>query len=203
RETLSLLQIPAHKLIANTDYPYITARQLLVPHLASRITPDSCRFLRQQFLPHGIAAAIGPNPPARLYITRRAAATRKIINEAALIAYLETLGFCTVELESMPFQEQVALMSQATAVVAVHGSGLTNIVFCKPGTCVVELLSRNYLTPYYSFISKQVGLRYFCLLGENPEQREPGDYTDLGYMWEDIVIDLPALAKLLTFAELA
>lgn len=203
RETLSLLQIPAHKLLANSDYPYITARQLLVPYLASRITPDSCRFLRQQFLPHAMAAAIGPSPPTRLYITRRAAATRKIVNEADVVAYLETLGFCTIELESMPFQEQVALMAQATAVVAVHGSGLTNIVFCNPGTCVVELLSQNYLTPYYSFISKQVGLRYFCLLGENPEQREPGDYTDLSYMWEDIIIDLSALKNLLNFAGLA
>jgi capsular polysaccharide biosynthesis protein len=58
----------------------------------------------------------------------------------------------------MPFEEQIALFSRAKAIVAPHGSGLTNIIFCGSGTKVIELVSPNYIRHYYWAIAQQLNL---------------------------------------------
>lgn len=48
-------------------------------------------------------------------------------------------GLVVAELESMTFAEQVRLFRGARAIVAVHGAGLANMVFCRPGTTLIEV----------------------------------------------------------------
>ena len=93
-----------------------------------------------------IAAKLGsrlPPPtlcwPQKIYISRQRCNTRRLHNEAELLPLLLTFGYTTVLLEDLSLAEQIALFSQATHVMGVHGSGLANIIFCKPGTVVAEL----------------------------------------------------------------
>ncbi|NET56918.1 MAG: tetratricopeptide repeat protein, partial [Symploca sp. SIO2E6] len=93
-------------------------------------------------------------PPAlqkieRLYISRQSVANRLVINEKEVISFLEQFGFTSVSLESMSVRQQAALLAQAQVVVAPHGSGLTNTVFCSPGTKVIEIFSPNYVYHCY------------------------------------------------------
>jgi len=56
--------------------------------------------------------------------------------------------------------EQVALFMNASHIVAPHGGGLTNIVFCNAGCRVVELFGPKYVNPCYWSLAELVGLDY-------------------------------------------
>jgi capsular polysaccharide biosynthesis protein len=65
----------------------------------------------------------------RIYVGRRNATHRRVRNEDALVALLEGYGFRSVQLETLPFEEQVALFHRAEIVVGPHGAGLGTILF--------------------------------------------------------------------------
>ena len=60
-------------------------------------------------------------------------------------------------------REQVAVVRDARMVVAPHGAGLTNIVFCRPGTTVIELSTGFWWNPCYRYIASMRGLPYRLL----------------------------------------
>ena len=94
--------------------------------------------------------------------------------------------------------EQALLFSQAKVVIAPHGAGLTNIVFCNPNTKIVEFFSPNYLHPGYWRLSNQVGLEYYCLLGEKqPLATHSRPKTD------NISLNLDSLANIMKLANIS
>ncbi|MFB2898136.1 tetratricopeptide repeat protein [Aerosakkonemataceae cyanobacterium BLCC-F50] len=170
KETLNLLGIPETKILETHKYPHIQATKLVIPSFPSTIAwmPQwVCDFLRTQFLPQ--PAITKTEKIERLYISRKDTANRRIINEYEIIDLLEKLGFQSIVLESMSVIEQAALLTNAKVVIAPHGGGLTNIVFCQPGTKVIEIFSPNYVYPCYWLVSNLINLEYYYLLGENPE----------------------------------
>ncbi|MBF2048248.1 MAG: DUF563 domain-containing protein [Elainella sp. C42_A2020_010] len=195
RETLQILGIPSTKVLASDRHPHIQA-DLIVPAFPGHlgwIEPWVLAFLRQTFLP--IAAAMVPRQPLhqRIYISRNKAHHRRLLNEAAVLDCLKPLGFVAVELESLSFFEQIALFAHAEVIIAPHGGGLTNTLFCQPGTCVVELFAPHYIRHYYWVISHQLGLRHWFIKGKeficSPVHRlmYPSPLMD------DIWLDLDAL----------
>src|SRR6476469_9150065 len=75
----------------------------------------------------------------RIYISRNAGTERRTINEYEVLNLLNELGFTRIFAESISFAEQVSLMAQAEVVVLMHGSAVINLVFCQPGTKVIEI----------------------------------------------------------------
>lgn len=76
---------------------------------------------------------------SKIYVSRRDADIRKVINETELIAKLEGQGFTCVELSKFPFAEQVNMFRNCETLVSLHGAGLTNVLFMPAGGRVVEL----------------------------------------------------------------
>jgi capsular polysaccharide biosynthesis protein len=62
-----------------------------------------------------------------------------------------------IEAESMSFLGQVSLFGTAKAVIGVHGAGLTNQVWMKPGSKVLELFDRSYSNPVFASLAKVCG----------------------------------------------
>ena len=58
------------------------------------------------------------------------------------------------------FAETVRLWSSASLVVAPHGGGLANLMFCPPGATVVELYREGDPHNIYQQLSAMYGLRY-------------------------------------------
>lgn len=82
----------------------------------------------------------------RLYVTRGDQRnTRRYVHERALWPELERRGFERIDPGSHSVQEQIDLFDAAEIVVAPHGAGLTNLVFCRPGTKVVEMFAADYV----------------------------------------------------------
>jgi hypothetical protein len=99
-----------------------------------------------------------------VYISRAdAGGRREVINEAELIASLQPMGFEIVTLSGKSVREQVQLFASARIVVGAHGAGLTNILFMKPESAVVELLHYRYGTPAFYRLACTLELRYAYL----------------------------------------
>ncbi len=196
QQTLALLGVPLSKLLPHQ--PHLQASELIVASAGhpAWMPSWSCQFLRRLLLSDAQPAHL------RLYISRQEA-SRSLINEAAVLAILEPLGFQTVLLESLSVQQQANLLAQAEAVIAPHGGGLTNLVFCQPGTKVIELFPPDFVYPCYWLIANLVQLEYYYLLGQTPV----GYYlTQLLYpnpRLADIWVDLEQLKAILQIAGLS
>lgn len=160
-QTLEKLGIPASKILATHSHPYLQAKQLLVTSLVP-IFPQkwACDFLRTEFLPQGAYQSFEKRLDY-LYISRKNASYRKIINEDILIDRLSQLGFVSIHLEDLSVLEQATLFSNAKIVVSPHGAGLTNLVFCSSGAKVVEILIPSFIRNMYRVISKYMNLEYY------------------------------------------
>jgi tetratricopeptide (TPR) repeat protein len=201
KETLNTLGIADTKILQTDKYPHIQATNLVVPSFPGSIAwmPKwACDFLRNTFLDKKAFEA--SEKIERLYISRSQAANRRIINEDEVISLLNKFGFKSVTLESMSVREQAALLANAKVVVAPHGGGLTNTVFCSPGTKVIEIFSPNYVYHCYWLISNIVGLDYYYLLGEVPEGFYLHKLLYPSSRIEDIFVNLDKLLNLIKFA---
>lgn len=90
----------------------------------------------------GISTEDGPK---RIFISREKAKTRKVANEAEHEAFFRDLGFTKVALEDHSLLEQLQLIRSAEVIVGPHGAGMAHLSTCRPGTCFIELTSRQYI----------------------------------------------------------
>ncbi|NEN93107.1 MAG: DUF563 domain-containing protein [Okeania sp. SIO3H1] len=167
QETLKILGIPEEKILASDRHPYIQAEELVVPSYSSYLgwlQPWGVKFLREVFLKERIIEK--SQLPERIYISRGNARYRRVMNEPEVVEILSKFGFTCITPESMSLESQIATFAHAKIIVAPHGSGLTNIVFCNPETKIIELFSPNYLRYYYWHISQLLGLEHYFLVGE-------------------------------------
>jgi hypothetical protein len=114
------------------------------------ISPQICLNLRE----HGSVKSLLPAGDFKyLYIPRRNVKIRKIINECEVDKYFASIGFKIFDNSEYSIAEQIAAFKSAAVVVSVHGAGLTNIVYCRPNTLVIELVPMGYdqgMTSYRS-----------------------------------------------------
>lgn len=144
---------------------HVQASSLVVPTMPG--VPGNpprwaCDYLRKSLL----STVKRSSHSRRIYISRAKASSRTVINENELLPLLERFGFRTLYLEELSLQEQINEFSQAEAIVAPHGSGLANLVFCPPGACVIELFSPNYINVMYWALSSHLGLDYSYIVGD-------------------------------------
>jgi capsular polysaccharide biosynthesis protein len=86
-----------------------------------------------------------------------------------------------VTLEDMEVGMQAALFHSAHCIVAAHGSALANLVFCRPGTRVLELYSPAYVRVLYPRIGTALELDYWYLIGAGKREQpgRPGLYASI------------------------
>ncbi len=165
RETLSAAGVEQSKIIESRWHPHVRADRLVCPTLPGafgHVPRWACDFLRQMFLPEDDTGG----PGERLYLNRTHVTHRHVENEPDLIRRLERRGFRNVTLDSLSVGEQARLLSTARIVVAPHGAGLTNILFCHPGTWIVELMSPSDVSHVYWALAETMDLDYTYVLGE-------------------------------------
>lgn len=199
RETVSLLGIPLEKIVETEKNNHIQARQLLASSVIRESTKWACDFLRREFLNDSI---IGLEKKQRIFISRQQ--RRRAINQDELVAVLSKFGFKIIAPESLSVAEQVSLFAAAEVVIGVHGAALTNTVFCRPGTKVIEIFAPDYVNPCYRKLSSQVNLEYWEFIGERAididshSQQERGE--KIHYVFEDILVNIPALLNMMKLA---
>ncbi|MCW3083760.1 MAG: hypothetical protein JWP12_1126 [Bacteroidetes bacterium] len=123
---------------------------------------------------------------SRIFISRKKAGYRKILNEAELDHILEKAGFVKIFLEDLSFDEQVQALYNANVVVAIHGAGLTNILFMQPHTHVINFISEAHHEFCYLTMAHIAESNYAHINCRGTKKENPA--------YNDITID-PALAQ--------
>jgi len=101
----------------------------------------------------------GKVKPHRFLFSRRGPGDRRQLeNEEAVIAALGE-QFTVIEPGAMDFDSQASLFAEARCVIGVHGSNLTNIAFCRPGTAVVEIAA-GLPQPHFEAMAKEACLQF-------------------------------------------
>ncbi|MVN22226.1 glycosyltransferase family 61 protein [Mucilaginibacter arboris] len=117
--------------------------------------------------------AIDREFPKKIYLSRSRVNTRRVLNEGEVIAFLEKYGFECMHNEDLTIDEQICLFQNATHVISCHGSQLTNIIFCGPGTKVCEIRHISHKIHYrkaFHDISNGFGLDYYLLYTDKGEE---------------------------------
>ncbi|MBW4530447.1 MAG: glycosyltransferase family 61 protein [Aphanothece saxicola GSE-SYN-MK-01-06B] len=148
----SLIAASAHRHQHATEAPFDAISPIHLKQLAKRLGSAS----------NG-GATMGL--PRRVFVSRRGAKSRRIINEPDVSSYLEGHGFCTIQLEKLSLSEQIHLFRQATHIIAVHGAGLTNLMHATQSTVLELFASAHGIRPDYFQIASILNLGYFfhCL----------------------------------------
>ncbi len=190
RDLLDIVGIAPERIVTLGPHDALRADTLLIPgsgrdmqHPARKGAAWVFDWLRGEVALPALARSVPAARPKRLYIGRGDAPGRRLLNQAALLRVLEPAGFASVTLAGMPVAEQVALFAGAEAIVALHGAGLTNLVFCDPGASVIEIFTPGFGNPCFGLVSAANDLRHatYCA--------EPGGWPPNGT--HDCVLDVP------------
>ena len=103
-------------------------------------------------------------------------------------------NFVSVKLHEINFKEQVDLFNKAECVVGLHGAGFANIIFCKPGTKVIELKNSN-AGPMYENVAKKNDLNYTSIIVE-AKQNHPNQ-EQIKWQQGRIHVPIENLSKIL------
>ena len=165
---LSMAGIPQSQIVQHDTHVLTTFDRVVAPSLRNPhgfLDPESYGFY-QELLRQAPATGSG----RRLYISRqgqarRGASSRQMTNEAELIGALDRLGFETIEPETLSPQEQAGAFASAAIVVGPAGSAMFNVVFCRPGTKVIDIESEPHWIYAHASLFASCKTRYGIFIG--------------------------------------
>ena len=158
---------------------------ILTPHM-----PPWIRSFSNLIVDEGII------PRRKIFVSRRDAKNRNITNQEELLMALK--GWETIILEDLPIKQQVKIFAEASHVVAPHGAGLTNLLWCRPKTKVFELTHRAFISKkVYPSLSKHLGLVHRVVLCDSIKIDQEKTKNKKSKDMVDLRIDVPELMKML------
>lgn len=89
----------------------------------------------------------------KIYVSRRDAPSRKFLNENEVCETLKHRGFDIVELSPLDLENKIAVFRDASCIVSQTGAALANLMFCRQGTKIVELVDQRFVYPLYASIA--------------------------------------------------
>lgn len=169
-ESLQLWGVDLNKVIVAQSDICLQAQELIVPSMVSNLDIPaplfSCYvqpYLLQYVKNKLLNAALQHQPKtalhSKVFVSRKDAPQRKILNEEAVFALFKQQGFIQYELDKLSVIDQILLFYNAHTIVSAQGTGLANSIFCQPNTQIIELFQGlNDCTFWY--LSQNLNLNY-------------------------------------------
>jgi hypothetical protein len=117
--------------------------------------PRGFSWLKGKFAPYLQFGATGK----AVFLTRRHA-TRMPNNLDAIENIFSRNGFIIVDCAAHSVKEQIRIASSAPAIAGIHGAAMTNLLWARPNTPVLEIFAPNWLNAAYEQIALHGGLYY-------------------------------------------
>lgn len=177
-EIESAIGVPTGKVIRMGRREQFVCEQLIQPSLPGTLAgapPWVVAFYRELF-----PAGATTRRDRRLFFPRTG--RRQPVRAAALEAQLREHGFEPVDPGRTPQLRD--LLAEASHIVGVHGAALTNLVFCRPGTRVLEILpsdsAHHHNGFYFSTLCASAGLPYGAVVGRSRRHRLLASFPQTG-----------------------
>ncbi|MFN4016074.1 MAG: glycosyltransferase family 61 protein [Reyranella sp.] len=118
-----------------------------------------------------------------LYVSRNESSMRRILNEEELLPGLRDMGFHIISPAKLSLADQIEAFRNARVVLGAHGAGLTNILFCRPNTTLIEIFPAGGVHgSAFLRIASQLDFNYYYVIGkksENKQSRKNPNNSDL------------------------
>jgi capsular polysaccharide biosynthesis protein len=167
-QSLAAFGIRESQLVLLDTESHYQPEKLLVPQYCggSNIATWVPAYLQQK-----IFRGKSQSQTKRIFISRRDAAGRRIVNECELATVCSEFGIEIVQLGSMDFIDQANLFNSAEFIMAPHGAGLVNVLFCQARVKVLELMPNrlNFIPHLYYSITAVAGGEYHYMYGRAVE----------------------------------
>jgi capsular polysaccharide biosynthesis protein len=155
------------KLVSFSDNQYVSCSEAIIP---DKVTPSGDNNplimlkIRDKFLefykPLRDPNLFTPN----IYVSRSKAKGRFITNEREVIDVLASLGFKTIYFEDYSLEDQIKLTYNCKNLIGLHGANLTNLMFMKFDSNILELRNEGDIkNNYYYSLASSFSLNYFYL----------------------------------------
>jgi capsular polysaccharide biosynthesis protein len=174
-ESLRLCGIDRDRILPLGNFAAVRARELLVPSSIAQIAhpgfsaaPWVVTYLRAT-LGLGALQEVGSQgkTDGKVYVSRRDAAGRRVVNDAELVSRLRKAGYREIVLSTMPLAEQIAIFATASRVIGLHGAGLVHFAFTPPGARMLEILPASYAIPTPYILAAGMGGEYLSYVAED------------------------------------
>jgi hypothetical protein len=194
RDMLDMLGIGKDKIIEGEKHTHIQADTVIAstaPRGTDQIIPFWLSpFLQSTFFKQDL---LKKTYPPLVYVSRRDSKFRVVANEDELVKLLDGYGFVTYVLSELTFIEKMSLFASADVVISATGAGMTNMIFSKKGTKIIEIFNEGFVVgPFYDLAPK-VDLEYHYLIsktGSKAKNLKQGQE-------EDVIVNLDQVKTLL------
>lgn len=121
------------------------------------------------------------HPMERIYIDRNPSSKfRNIKNYKELILILNKYGFSVLDLVKLSIKDQIKLFRNTRAIIAPHGAGLTNVIYCRECSFVIEIIHKDRQKYMYEEICKVKNIDYYKIIDNtNTHKTDPDLKVDL------------------------
>lgn len=172
KQVLEICGIEEHKVLPLSDFSRLRTRQLLLPMRPKGGCISPIWLLRaMREMAHWHPPTKGDR---RIYISRRDARRRALLNEQQVIDFLHSRGFEIYQCSALTVREQQQLFASASLIIAPHGAALTNIAWCNPGTRILELTPRHHLNPCFRDMCEMGGFEHSVIVTMPADKDKPG-----------------------------
>jgi len=149
--------------VRHTPNSVIRFDRLLIPPHPRRtrggefqVCPTALRWVRNEM--RSSVEGVSIDYPKRLYVSRRSADRRQVVNSGEVIGLIERHGLRALDPGGLSLDEQVQLFSGAQLIVGPHGGGLANIIYATDSK-VLELITTRS-GEHFFVLSLECGHRY-------------------------------------------
>jgi len=177
RTTIRYFNIPENKVIDGSKIRHLYAKKITIPahpywelnrhqlDTVANVDQDILFSIREIFLKK---KEDNFNNSQKIYIDRSDSKFdhNQLSNNEEVCNHLKKMGFAIIKLTKFTLEEQIKVFNNAKIVIANHGAGLTNIIFCNPKTKIVEIENPNFKCDVFKNISRLLNLNYKKIEGE-------------------------------------
>lgn len=115
----------------------------------------------------------------RIFLTRAKSSLRFVENMEEIKPLLLKFRFEIVDTSTLTTEEQISLFENCRYLVAIHGAGITNIIFRRDQQLsVLEIIHPNpYIPFHYIMLARMYNFPYDVLLGEKGRSSNRGGFV--------------------------
>jgi len=132
---------------------------------------------------------------SKIYISRKQANHRKVVNEKELEAFLYKRGFISLCMEDYSVQKQLSILKDASLIIAVHGPALINTIVTENSN-IIELANDHHITASFFRFATVGNNKYFLIKCQSiGEPKIINNNKFYGYC--DILVDINKLGNII------
>jgi len=131
----------------------------------------------------------------KIFLTRNSQVGRYLDNFNEIKTILDRYHFETVDTDLYSFDDQMKLFGSVKYLIAIHGAGLTNIIFSDQQIKILEINPGNRIGVYYYWLSTALNVKYYDVMLGGPLPKV-NDVPEKGFYLNPLAFE-DALKRLL------